>query len=527
MQVQVQEVAPAPIGIYEDVELLKENIAELQLTLAQDSQGWQAIGEMDGIEFSRDALKQINRLARLNWLKNPLIRSAVDTQKMYVYGQGMTIRAADPEVNDVIQAFLDDSKNQAEFTSHQSRQLKEVDLRLFGNVFFIFFVDGAMGRVRVRTLPVDQVDEIVCNPEDDKEPWFYLRSWSQVSVDGAIELRKTAYADWHYTEKTKPDMVRGYPVDWDHPVYHIKSGGLGDMRFGVSEVYPALDWAKAYKMFLEDWATLSRAYSRFAHKLSLPSNKQVPGAKTKLGTTVGNNNGYYGETNPPPVTGSTFIAGPGVDISPMRIGGANVSMEDGRRLLLMVAAAVGLPESFFGDVSVGNLATAKSLDRPTELRMRERQTFWGDVHVAICTYVIEQAVRAGTLKGTVYFEDDGTPRVELALDPETGEPRDATVTVDWPSILEHDTPALVSSIVTAATMNGQPQAKVIAPRTVSKLLLQALNVDDVDSLLDELYPEDGSEPASTEPVAAPPTVTEFAAALREVRAMLVGMVKDA
>ena len=523
---QVQEVSPAPTsGVYHEVELLRESIAELEMSLAQDSIGWQAIGEMQGTEFSRDAIRQISKLARLFWLKNPLIRSAVDTQMVYVFGQGVTIRANDDEVNEVVQAFLDDSKNQAEFTSHQSRQLKEIDLRLFGNVFFVFFTDGTSGRVRIRTIPVDQVDEIVCNPEDAKEPWFYLRDWTQISVEGELKQYKVAYPDWRYSQKTKPETVREYAVDWAHPVYHVKTGCLGDMRFGVSEVYPALDWAKAYKMFLEDWATLTRAYSRFAHKLTLPSQKMVAGAKAKLGTTMGSSSG---ETNPPPVTGSTFIASPGVDISPIRIGGANVSMEDGRRLLLMVAAALGLPESFFGDVSVGNLATAKSLDRPTELRFINRQTLWGDVHRAILGYAIEQAVRAGTLKGQIVIEDDGTPRVELAPD-EEGEPRDATVTIDFPTVLQHDVPALVGSIVDAATMRGQPQAGLIAPETVSKMLLQALGVDEVDALLDELYPEvdDGEDGEGVEPVTSEPTVSEFAAALREVREVLKGMAVSA
>lgn len=527
MPAPVQEVRTSD-GAHHEIELLKESLAELEMSLAQDSVGWESIGDMGDTEFTRAAIRRIGRLARLNWLKNPLIRSAVDTQMVYVFGQGVTIRANDPEVNEVVQAFLDDAKNQAEFTSHQSRQLKEIDLRLLGNIFFVFFIDGATGRVRVRTLPVDQVEEIVCNPEDAKEPWFYLRDWTQVNVEGMAELHKVAYPDWRYSQDTKPDIVRGYAVDWDHPVYHVKTGCMGDMRFGVSEVYPALDWAKAYKMFLEDWATLTRAYSRFAHKLTLPSNKLVAGAKAKLGTTYGNT-GSFSETNPPPVTGSTFIAGPGVDISPVRIGGANVSMEDGRRLLLMVAAAVGLPESFFGDVSVGNLATAKSLDRPTELRMRNRQTLWGDIHIAIIGYAIEQAVRAGALKGQVYHEEDGTPRIELAPDPETGEPRDATVTVDWPSILEHNTPELVTSIVTAATMNGQPQAGLIEPKTVSKLLLQALNVDDVDSLLDELYPpvDDNEDQGETPDAGKPPTISDFANALREVREVLSKMVSNA
>ena len=503
-----------------ELEFLQERLVELEMAMAQDSAGWLPLGGHDDTEFSRDAIRQIGRLARLNYLKNPLIRAAVDTQMIYVFGQDMTIRAADDEVNEVIQAFLDDAKNKAEFTGHQSRQLKEIDLRLFGNIFFVFFIDTDRGRMRVRTLPVDQVEEIVCNPEDAKEPWFYLRQWHQPDIDGRGHLRKVAYPDWRYSVKDRPDTVRGYTVDWALPVYHIKTGGLSDMRFGVSEVYPALDWAKAYKAFLEDWATLTRAYSRFAHKMTVPTNRAIAGARQRLNTTYGDSGG---ETNPPPLTGSTFIAGPGTDLTPIHIGGANVSMEDGRRMLLMVAAAVGLPESFFGDVSVGTLATAKSLDRPTELRMRNRQTLWADVHQDIFRFLIEQAVRANALQGRIEEEDDGTPVIELAPD-DTGEPRDMTIHIDFPPILEHDTELRVGSIIDAATMRGSPQAGLVAPETVSRLLLQALGVDEIDALLDDLYPED--DEAVPDDDVEPPTVTEFAAALRDLRGVVTTLLED-
>jgi hypothetical protein len=37
---------------------------------------------------------------------------------------------------------------------------------------------------------------------------------------------------------------------------------------------------------------------------------------------------------------------------------------------------VGVPETFLADVSTGNLATATTLDRPTELVFMEKQEAW-------------------------------------------------------------------------------------------------------------------------------------------------------
>jgi hypothetical protein len=512
-----QNLLEARAALEENV-YLRETIIELEM--AAESNGWLNLLGASDTEFSRQGLRDINRQARLFWLKNPLIRRGVEVQTHYVFGQGMLVRAPDAEVNTVVQSFNDDAKNRVELTGHQAHMLKETDLRLFGNLFFVFFVDTSSGRVRVRTIPTDEVDDIVCNPEDSKEPWFYLRTWQQTSVEGLGVTRKLAYPDWRYAPKVGAgDSVRNYEIDWEHPVYHIKTGALSDMRFGVSEVYPALDWAKAYKAFLEDWATISKALSRYAHKMTLPTNAGIATAKAKLATTMGTSTG---ETNPPPVVGSMALLGPGTSLEPMKIGGANVSADDGRRLLLMVAAAMGLPETFFGDSAIGSLATARSLDRPTELQMLDRQTFWSEVYQAIYAFVVEQAIKYGDLKGALIEEPDGTPHIELGVDDE-GKDRDPSVIVEFPPLLEHDVAAQIAGIVDAATLKGQPMATVVDSKTVSRLLLQALGVDDVDAAMDVIYPEvDPDAPVEPEPVVVP-TVADFANALREVREVLKGM----
>ena len=140
-------------------------------------------------------------------------------------------------------------------------------------------------------------------------------------------------------------------------------------------------------------------------------------AKAKLGGTLGGG----GAADMPPAVGSTFISGPDVKIEPVRTAGATVGADDARRLLLMVAASFGLPETYFGDASVGTLATARSLDRPTELKMIDRQTLWSDTLRAIHDYVLLWGVKAprGTLRGLGQrgghgrgWADVGTDRVE-------------------------------------------------------------------------------------------------------------------
>jgi len=147
---------------------LKERIAELELGL--EDQGWQRLSGGTDKEFSKEGLRKINRLARLYWMKNPLIRRAVETQKNYVFGKGVNIYAEHEEINEVVQDFLKDRKNRIEFFEHQTMMQKEIDLALFGNIFFVFFINEYDGKVKIRTIPVDEIDEIITEPEDSKTP---------------------------------------------------------------------------------------------------------------------------------------------------------------------------------------------------------------------------------------------------------------------------------------------------------------------------------------------------------------------
>jgi len=303
------------------------------------------------------------------------------------------------------------------------------------------------------------------------------------------------YPDWRYAPDVKPATFGAAPILWDVPVYHVKTGGFRDMKFGVPEVYAALDWARAVKSDLEDYATTKRALSRFAWQMTTTGGaKGVAAAKTKLSTTMAtNSDGQYVETNPPPVTGSTFISGGGTQMTPMRVAGAQPNPDEGRRLWLMVASAMGLPETFFGEASVGSHATAKTLDRPTELKMRDRQILWVDIMKDILEFVIEQDAQApgGTLQGSLSFDKNGKRTVSLGVDA-NGDELSRLVEVTFPPILDRDIKDRVDSVAQAITLGGFASAGTFDKRTAVQLLLQALGEDDIDQTLDRLAPDDGT-----------------------------------
>ena len=504
----LQELIEVAAGLAEasgsQVEL-RERLAELELSI--EDQGWTRLTTVLDREFSRAGLKRATKIARLMYLSNPLIRNAVNVQANYVWGQGVNVRAKAAVVNGVVQTFLDLPHNRREFTGQTARLLKEIELQLAGNLFLALFTQPSTGTVRTRSIDPEEIDDIVTNPDDSREPWYYRRVWSQATWNDetgawASSSPQVAYhPDWlhpllHATPR--PAKIGEKDIVWDAPVYHLKGGALDTMRFGAPEIFAALDWARAVKQDLEDYATIRRALTRFAWTLTRKGGKQaVAAAKGKLESNIAAGNDM--ETNPPPVTGSTFVQSEGVQLQPLKTGGMAPSPDEGRRLWLMVSGGVGIPEAMIsGDSAQGSWATAKSLDRPTELKMRNRQEMWRGTLRDILNYVIDEAVLApnGPLKGRLVI-DKYTGESHVEIGPRR-EPIDRRLDIDFPDILERDALARVQAIATATTLNGQTPAGVLRPETVTEMTLQALGQDNIDEELARMYPDD------PDPAAPPP-----------------------
>jgi len=178
------------------------------------------------------------------------------------------------------------------------------------------------------------------------------------------------------------------------------------------------------------------------------------------------------------------IMGEGNTLTPIRTAGATTTPEDGRRIMLMVSAALGLPETFFGDVSVGTLATATSLDRPTELNMIDRQMLWTSVFTDILNYVLLQAIKGNVLKGKAQTipETDTLDQIKWE-----DSDFDDQVQIRFPEIIEGVKAENVKSVVDAS-MTG-----LLDNETLARLLLTALGEQDVEQTLEDMRDEENPD----------------------------------
>ena len=470
----------------------RERLTELELAL--ENQNWVRIWEGDtNGEFSRDGIRRITELARILYLKNPLIRRAVTIQSYYVFGRGVNIAAKDDNINLVIQRFIDDANNQLMLTSPQARKECDKTLRIDGNLFFALFVQPDTGGVRVGTIPLDDIQEIIRDPNNRRINQYYKRIWSHEEIDLATGETKTVRSERYYADirlAQPASRIGDIAVDQEARIYHVKTGGLADWAFGISETYAAQDWARAYKSFLEDWAKVIKALARFAWRKRVSGGAAgVRNMRAKLQSTFAST---QGETNPSPTAGGYSIEGSADEaLDPIKTANSTTSAGEGKEIRMMIGSAMGLPDHILsGDADQGNRATATTLDRPTEFAFVDRQELWQGIYQTLLGYVLFNAVKApsGLLRasGDIVVNEYGESVISW------NESVDATITVDFPSILEKDQLQAMQALVLAAPYITD--TKVLLTR-----MLTILNFQDVDELVDAILANPSVEKQSGPP----------------------------
>lgn len=463
----------------------KESIINREL--ASDDAGWETIGfENSDWNMDRSVLLAIVRRSRLMFLMNPLIKRAVTVQELYVWGSGYTIKAQDKIVQGVLDDFFKATKNQK--VIGDSWDEREREQRIDGNTFFVFFKNPMNGAARIRKIPLVEIEAIIFNPEDRQDVWYYKRR-----VPGASNC--ILYPDIDYNPTGKPAKYKDDVVSWDNPVLHVKTGGLSEMSFGLPELYSALNWATAYKEFLSNFATIMKAFTRLAMKITGGKGKAGDAAaKSKLGTTVSASGGVV-DKNPPMNTASWYLASGGMDVAPIKTANSTTGPDEARALRSMVASGSDTPEHFFGDSDIGNLATSTTLDRPTELKMVSRQDMWRKVILRMANQLMIWSATsprgklnlAGYTVDTVRDLFDNSCIEYTLVAPGEGS---LEVKVTFPSILSRDVIDRVRSVVMAATLNGSLADGIIPDRAqLYQLLMTALDEKDAEALTARYYPE--------------------------------------
>jgi len=355
-------------------EILREATTQVEDALALEDQGWLNLSNMTPNVIPTGERITTVKEARLYSLKDPLAKRAIALMTDYSFGSGIAWSMKDEPAKKILDTFWNAPANKPMLSAKGQRKSSN-KLLVDGEIFFALFL-GSQGNATIRRIDPLEITEFITDPDDIENVRYYKRDWADVQgrshtnyYRSFANIKDEACVDSLGTSRQKDD---------DALVYHLAINDIGQR--GNSYLLPVIEWIKLYRKFLASRVAVMLALARFAWK-----------AKTKGGqTAVDAMKAKFHEEETK--AASTIVENEGVNMQPIKTeSGAAQAYQDGRQIKLQVAAGTGWPEQYFGDISIGNLATAKTVELPVQKMCESYQAIWQGAYDAIFQAILEQA----------------------------------------------------------------------------------------------------------------------------------------
>ena len=426
--------------------LLREASANVEADLALEDEGWINLSGTTADVISPAERITNLKLSRLYSTKDPMGKQAIRLWTDYTFGIGMTWSVEDDSVKKVLEGFWDAKANQSVLSARGQRKSSD-KLLIDGEIFFAIFL-GTKGEAKIRTIDPLEITEIITDPDDKDDTRYYRREWS----DTAGKPHKDIYrSTTNIKDKATLDQYgKSVKKTEDALVYHLTYNTI--TQRGNPLLLPALLWMKYNTKFLGSRIAIMLALARFALK------QKVKGGQTAV-------DAIKAKTHSKDIpAGSTALENLGVETTVMKQEtGASGAYQDGRMIKLMFHSAVGFPEQYFGDISIGNLATAKTVEIPVFKMIQSYQAIWNDAYQDIDEVILEHA----KISPDKWYVDRDFPKIA---------------------------PADVLQTATALTQILQALPELGDSEDVKQIALLTLGVNDPAEVLDALAKEVKANP---------------------------------
>ena len=443
---RLREVAPSD----ELGEIMREATQSVEDMLSIEDKGWINLSSQTDDVITGPARIANLKLSRLYAVKDPLGKQSIRLWTDYTFGTGMTWSV--PEENEqtkkALEAFWKAPENKSVLSNRGQRKSSD-KLLIDGEVFFIIFL-GAQGKATIRFVEPLEITEIITDPDDKEKVLFYKRSWS----DPQGSPHMTIYRSHTNIKGEKVKDLSGTLVGHndDGIVYHLTYNTTTNR--GNPLLLPALDWIKQYRRFLASRIAVILALARFAWRT------KVKGGQAVVDT-------IKAQTEDKEIAaGSQLLENLGSDTTPIKTeSGAASAYRDGKMIQHQIFAAVGLSEQYYGDISTGNLATAKTVELPMKKMFESYQAIWDGAYQDIDEIVLAHNKVA---------------------------PDKWYVDRDFPRIGEDDVAAVAKAIMdTVATFPEFAESP-----DVQQVALMNIGIDDPAEVLDQLTQEAKKNPTA-------------------------------
>jgi len=457
-----------------------------------------SLGEMDNrlidlLLSQRGQMRLIPTADRMQqWSENDRLAAVADSRWMYHYdvmvwravqmwtdfgfGQNVIVEPADEALAKVWEEFWKARRNRSVIGQRKIHTLSNA-LLTDGEYFLIFYVSTLDGTCTIRRLSTDRILEIKTDHDDPDVKLFYVQNTATGQV---------WYPDWQASAEQLDAYLAANPLpdgakraDEIRENTHVVAMHVAlddDGGRGWPQLRRALDWARAYKDFLQNRASVAAAVAMYVDRLKVKGGQRaVDNVIDRLQSHFARSTEAGIDRNPTPPAGSTWVENEAIARERMPLTtGAGDAQVDGMTIAGQFASGAGIPLHYLNrSDAMQNRAIAQESGRPWYEQIQRYQSFWVDVLSDIVEVVGRMAVTYGNNKTITDYAVE--------------------VTLDSPS--DNDIAEIVSALaaIADAASSGVLDAEVgnRAVEELTRLALSALGVRDADSLL---HPDGETDP---------------------------------
>lgn len=457
-----------------------------QVALAIEDRGWLVPGNQVGLDGDAQHITRRGTVlrSRFYWLMDSHASATVRTWVDYTMN-GMSFKvdpgpirvAPAPKLGEqpapppaaplptpaatAIQKFWDDPRNRTITSAEGQRRLARRHL-VDGELFFVLY-DTDEG-VLIRKMDCVQITQFITDPEDNEAVWAYRREYVLNGQKNVLVYRDWAYPSADLSKamvidenggRIAADQLLADNEEGAAPALMVHAPFNSMHQRGNSLFSASLPWMTAMREFMQDRIAITKGLAKFIQKLTVKGGqKQLDNIKAQLSKTA------PGAAGPRPELAEQrraaeqasrmFMQNDLVSLDNMpRTTGAGDAKDDFHNILLMICAANGLPEHYYGNGDNSNLATATAMELPVRKQFESYQEQWSDIWRDIFAVVAN-------------FDA----------------PKRLCVAVDWKPIVLAEIDKVINAIVAACAEFPE----LVQPEILT-IVLNSLGVADVDEVI--------------------------------------------
>ncbi len=429
-------------------EIIREASLSVERDLALEDAGWINLSGAAADVITQAQRAQYVRLSRLYAVMEPMGKQSIRIWTDYTFGEGMTysIDEKNKVANKIVEDFWNSPDNRTVLSARGQRKSSD-KLLIDGEVFFAIFLGTSKQPPVIRWIDPLEITEIITDPDDREDIKYFKREWSDTRGKmhtGYYRSSTNIKGEEATDQYGQPVRYKNFNQAEDAIIYFLNYNTI--TQRGNPLLLPVLKWIKYYNKFLASRIAIVLALSTWAW------HTKVKGGQAAVNAI---RNKTHDTTDEIPA-GSNLIENMGSDTQPIKTEtGAQNAYQDGRMAKLQICAGVGIPEQYYGDISIGNLATAKTVELPMLKMFTSYQQVWRDAYKDIISIVQDQA---------------NVPVDKRYID------------LDFPPIAPDDAAAIALAIKDITSVMPQ----LASNDDVIVVALMALGINDPQKVIDEL-----------------------------------------